>query len=143
MKGQTVMETANPNVGGKKNMKVKDLGEPVELTRREREEIEKKRKEDAYRKKHAEGQTDEYKADMARLEEARKRRLQAQEKQLEETKVSTRVESDDDDSDDEKLDTRTVKAMKPAQLKDALKARGLSTQGQKKDLIDRLLATIK
>jgi len=51
-------------------------------------------------------------------------------------------DDDDDDDDDPKLDARTVKAMKPAQLKDALKKKGLSTQGQKKDLVDRLLNAI-
>ena len=33
--------------------------------------------------------------------------------------------------------------MKPAQMKDQLKARGLSTQGNKKDLLARLLEACK
>ena len=37
-----------------------------------------------------------------------------------------------------KLDKRKVKKMKPAQLKEELKLRGLSTQGNAKELVARL-----
>ena len=47
------------------------------------------------------------------------------------------------DDEDEKLDAREIKKMKPPQLKEHLKARGLSTQGAKKDLIARLLEACK
>lgn len=40
---------------------------------------------------------------------------------------------------DEPLDARAIKALKPNVLKDKLKERGLSIQGQKKDLIQRLI----
>lgn len=40
---------------------------------------------------------------------------------------------------DEPLDARAIKALKPNVLKDYLKDRDLSTQGQKKDLIQRLI----
>jgi len=40
----------------------------------------------------------------------------------------------------EKLDPREIKKMNGKQLKDYLKERGLSIQGQKKELIDRLIA---
>lgn len=40
---------------------------------------------------------------------------------------------------EEVLDARSIKALKPAILKDKLKERGLSTQGQKKDLVQRLI----
>lgn len=40
---------------------------------------------------------------------------------------------------DEPLDARAIKALKPNVLKDYLKDRNLSTQGQKKDLIQRLI----
>lgn len=40
---------------------------------------------------------------------------------------------------DEPLDARAIKALKPALLKEKLKERKLSTQGQKKDLIQRLI----
>lgn len=42
-------------------------------------------------------------------------------------------------STDEPLDARAIKALKPNVLKDYLKDRNLSTQGQKKDLIQRLI----
>jgi len=92
---------------------------------------------------------------MERLQEARKRREELAAAPKEEVAKKNDVveevakkndvvqaDDDDDDDDDPKLDARTVKAMKPAQLKDALKKKGLSTQGQKKDLVDRLLNAI-
>mmetsp|Transcript_6904 Transcript_6904/g.9669 ORF Transcript_6904/g.9669 Transcript_6904/m.9669 type:complete len:235 (-) Transcript_6904:85-789(-) len=152
-KGPTVFATANPNAEDRnKFKKAKDLhdSEAPELTRREKEELEKQRAADHYRKLHAEGKTDEYKADMERLAAARKRREELAAKQKSDTEQAEKIKHDaaqatqhSDDSDDEKLDSRTVKAMKPAQLKEALKKRGLSTQGQKKELTDRLLAAIK
>jgi hypothetical protein len=50
----------------------------IPLTRREREEIEKQRSAAAYQKKHAEGKTDEFKVDMERLKEAKKRREESE-----------------------------------------------------------------
>ena len=47
---------------------------------------------------------------------------------------------DDDDDTVEKLDLREIKKMNAKQLKDYLKERGLSLQGQKKELADRLIA---
>ena len=38
-----------------------------------------------------------------------------------------------------KLSNREIKGMKPAKLKEALKARGASIQGNKKQLLQRLL----
>lgn len=40
---------------------------------------------------------------------------------------------------DEPLDARAIKALKPAALKEKLKERDLSTQGQKKELVQRLI----
>jgi hypothetical protein len=40
----------------------------------------------------------------------------------------------------EKLDPREIKKMNGPKLKECLKERGLSTQGQKKELMDRLVA---
>lgn len=48
--------------------------EKVELSRREREELEKQKAKERYNKLQAEGKTDQAKADMARLAEIRKRR---------------------------------------------------------------------
>ena len=57
-------------------MKAKDMtvGEPAELSRREREEMEKQRAKEDYERRHKEGKTDEYKKDMERLQAAKKRR---------------------------------------------------------------------
>jgi hypothetical protein len=44
-----------------------------------------------------------------------------------------------EDSGKTKLDPRNVKKMNPKEMKDALKERGLSQQGNKKELLDRLL----
>lgn len=41
------------------------------------------------------------------------------------------------------LDPKDIKKLKPAQMKDQLKARGLSTQGNKKELLARLLEACK
>lgn len=60
-----------------KDMKMSMASEKPELSRREREELEAKRKEAAYRKKHEAGETDEAKSDLARLAEVRKRREDA------------------------------------------------------------------
>ena len=40
------------------------------------------------------------------------------------------------------LDRKAVKKMKPKEVKKHLKARGLSTQGNKKEIVARLLATL-
>ena len=55
-----------------------------QLSRREREEIEKQRAKARYQKLHAEGKTDEAKADLARLAIIRKQREDAEKKRQEE-----------------------------------------------------------
>ncbi|CAO1434358.1 unnamed protein product [Diamesa serratosioi] len=55
-----------------------DGAPPVEqLSRREREEIEKQKNKDAYQKLHAEGKTDQAKADLARLAIIKQQRAEA------------------------------------------------------------------
>ena len=48
--------------------------EKVQLSRREKEELDKQRAKERYDKMHAEGKTDQAKADLARLAEIRRRR---------------------------------------------------------------------
>ena len=95
---------------------------------------------------------DEAKKDLARLAEIKARREAAKKKKEDEkkaeeaaaaaTKAAAAAADDDDDSSDdsevEELDMREIKKMKPPTLKEHLKKRGLSTQGNKKDLIKRL-----
>jgi len=84
-KGAAAMiEVENPNRAQKKVKKVTDLEkEPTkaavkpELSRREREEIEKARAKVHYQKMHAAGKTEEARSDLARLALVRKQREEA------------------------------------------------------------------
>lgn len=83
------------------NMKAKDLklgaeGAPKpELSRREREELDKRAAKAAYDRKHAKGETDEAKADLARLAEVRKRRQVAAEAKKAEAEEAARAEAEE------------------------------------------------
>lgn len=160
-----LVEVENPNKAPVKMTKLKDLGDAaVPMTRREREEKEKEEKAAAYRKRHEAGLTEEYKRDMAKLAEVKARRDAAAAKakaeqeavELAEAERKAAAESananrsDDEDEDDKKkkkkgkssiprIDKITIKKMKPAQLKEALKERGLDIQGSAKELQARLL----
>ncbi|POM60059.1 hypothetical protein PHPALM_31127 [Phytophthora palmivora] len=143
-----IAKTQNPNAKKKANkvMKAKDMDDnaaPQQLSRREREAIEKERAAAYYMKKHLAGETDEAKKDLARLAEVKRRREEAEQRKKEEEaaaaereKAKKKVEVK---NDDEPLDARAIKALKPAVLKEKLKERNLSTQGQKKELIQRLI----
>ncbi|RLN87264.1 hypothetical protein BBJ28_00015698 [Nothophytophthora sp. Chile5] len=172
-----IAKTQNPNAKKKANkvMKAKDMdadAAPQQLSRREREAIEKERAAAYYLKKHLAGETDEAKKDLARLAEVKRRREEAEQRKQEEEAgayrtVLTELLWRDDGSmltdvctfwwklaaaarekskkkvqvkdDDEPLDARAIKQLKPAVLKEKLKERDLSTQGQKKDLVQRLI----
>ena len=164
---EALIEVENPNKAGTnpRMMKMKDLGlaEEVPLTRKEREEKEKAEKAAAYRKRHEAGLTEEYKRDMAKLAEVKARRDAAAAKAKAEQEAAAAAEearkkaveaanagSDDEDDDDRrkkkggkpsipKLDKIAIKKMKPAQLKEELKVRGLDIQGSAKQLTERLL----
>ena len=149
---QGVIDVQNPNAGGAQHMKAKDMtSEPtVELSRREREELEKQRSKEDYERRHKEGKTDEFKKDMERLQQAKKRREEEEAKRASVAKANEEAQSRAkastaagaglvDDDENEKLDPREVKKMNGKQLKERLKERGLSTQGQKAELIARLL----
>lgn len=81
-----LIEIENPNRVQKKTKKLTTLNKELDsdkpqLSRREREEIEKQRAQAHYQKLHAEGKTEQARADLARLaiikqqrEEAKKRR---------------------------------------------------------------------
>ena len=79
--GKAPIATHNPNLVSNKMKKIKDLTlEEVakpQLNRKEREALEAERKKAAYQKLHAEGKTDEAKADMERLRLIRMQREDA------------------------------------------------------------------
>lgn len=88
-----LIETQNPNRVVAKPKKVSTLsvaassGGKPQLSRREREEIEKQRATAHYRKMHAEGKTEEARADLARLALIRQQREEAAKKKEEERKA--------------------------------------------------------
>ncbi|XP_046887869.1 pdgfa associated protein 1a [Hypomesus transpacificus] len=77
-----LIEIENPNRVSQKNKKVTelDVNAPKELSRREREEIEKQKAKERYMKLHLEGKTDQARADLARLAIIKKQREDAAKK---------------------------------------------------------------
>ncbi|KAM9305864.1 28 kDa heat- and acid-stable phosphoprotein [Gastrophryne carolinensis] len=84
-----LIDIENPNRAAQTSKKVAqvDLDGPRELSRREREEIEKQKAKERYMKMHLAGKTDQAKADLARLAIIRKQREEAAKKKEEEKKV--------------------------------------------------------
>merc|ERR1711862_37971 len=129
------------------------------MSRREREEAEKAAAAAAYRKKHEAGLTEEYKRDMEKLAEVRKRREEAEARNKAEKEAADTLEAErrkqaeaagafggDDEKKSKKKSSSKSKdsipkldKMKPAQLKEQLKLRGLDIQGNAKQLTQRLL----
>uniref|UniRef100_A0A3Q3JTD2 Casein kinase substrate phosphoprotein PP28 domain-containing protein n=1 Tax=Monopterus albus TaxID=43700 RepID=A0A3Q3JTD2_MONAL len=85
-----LIEIENPNRMAQKSKKVTqiELDEPKQLSRREREEIEKQKAKERYMKMHLAGKTDQAKADLARLAIIRKQREDAAKKKEEEKKAA-------------------------------------------------------
>ncbi|XP_051523595.1 28 kDa heat- and acid-stable phosphoprotein-like isoform X2 [Myxocyprinus asiaticus] len=77
-----LIEIENPNRVSQKSKKVTevDVSAPKELSRREREEIEKQKAKERYMKLHLEGKTDQARADLARLAIIKKQREDAAKK---------------------------------------------------------------
>lgn len=160
-----LIEVENANRAPAKMTKLKDMdgSGPAPMTRKEREEKEKEAKAAAYRKRHEAGLTEEYKRDMEKLAEVKARREAAAARASEEKKAAELAEEErkkaveaanamggsDDEGDKKKkkkggksipkLDKIAIKKMKPAQLKEALKERGLDIQGNAKALQARLI----
>ncbi|KAM9463082.1 pdgfa associated protein 1a [Clarias gariepinus] len=82
---QGLIEIENPNRVSQKSKKAAevDVEAPRELTRREREEIEKQKAKERYMKLHLEGKTDQARADLARLAIIKKQREDAAKKREE------------------------------------------------------------
>ncbi|CAJ1075861.1 pdgfa associated protein 1b [Xyrichtys novacula] len=88
-----LIEIENPNRVAQKSKKVTqiEIDEPKQLSRREREEIEKQKAKERYMKMHLAGKTDQAKADLARLAIIRKQREEAAKKKEEEKKAKDAV----------------------------------------------------
>nr|XP_042131186.1 28 kDa heat- and acid-stable phosphoprotein-like [Peromyscus maniculatus bairdii] len=84
-----LIDIENPNLVAQTTKKVTqlDLDGPKELSRREREEIEKQKARERYMKMHLAGKTEQAKADLARLAIIRKQREEATRKKEEERKA--------------------------------------------------------
>eukprot|EP00898_Chlorokybus_atmophyticus_P003320 jgi/Chlat1/398/Chrsp10S01507 len=82
-----VVEVANPNYAGSKAVKATEADveqDTPELSRREREELEKQRAKERYWKLHLAGKTDEAKKDLERLAVIKAQREEAARKRQEE-----------------------------------------------------------
>eukprot|EP00271_Cylindrocystis_brebissonii_P015437 TRINITY_DN38332_c0_g1_i1.p1 TRINITY_DN38332_c0_g1~~TRINITY_DN38332_c0_g1_i1.p1 ORF type:complete len:175 (-),score=76.14 TRINITY_DN38332_c0_g1_i1:277-801(-) len=86
-----LIETANLNVATKSAVKVRDAvasgAGPSELSRREREELQKQASKERYMKLQEQGKTDEAKKDLERLALIRKQRQEAAQRKEEEKKA--------------------------------------------------------
>mmetsp|Transcript_2914 Transcript_2914/g.5462 ORF Transcript_2914/g.5462 Transcript_2914/m.5462 type:complete len:235 (-) Transcript_2914:106-810(-) len=114
------------------NEKSNDGGEgEVHLTRKQREEAEKERKAAEYRRRHELGLTEEYKRDMEKLAEVKRRREEAAKKAAEEKaameafeaerqakleRMNANVDSDSDDSDNEDEKKQKKKSKKKSDI---------------------------
>ncbi|XP_057310376.1 28 kDa heat- and acid-stable phosphoprotein-like [Hydractinia symbiolongicarpus] len=86
---QSLIEVENPNRVQNKMKKAGDIEAEAakpELTRKEREAIEKEQARKRYEKLHAEGKTDEARADLARLAIIKKQREEAAKKKEQDQK---------------------------------------------------------
>ncbi|XP_039072210.1 28 kDa heat- and acid-stable phosphoprotein-like isoform X1 [Hibiscus syriacus] len=83
---QGLIEIENPNLVKQKNVKAKDvdMGRTTELSRREREEIEKQKAHERYMKLQEQGKTEQARKDLERLALIRQQRADAAKKREEE-----------------------------------------------------------
>ncbi|KAE8580006.1 hypothetical protein XENTR_v10024267 [Xenopus tropicalis] len=86
VEGLIDIENPNRNAQSSKKVTQLEIEGPRELSRREREEIEKQKAKERYMKMHLAGKTDQAKADLARLAIIRKQREEAAKKKEEEKK---------------------------------------------------------
>ncbi|KAJ4840404.1 hypothetical protein Tsubulata_002063 [Turnera subulata] len=83
---QGLIQIDNPNLAKAKNVKAKDadMGRTTELSRREREEIEKQRAHERYMRLQEQGKTEQARKDLERLTLIRQQRAEAAKKREEE-----------------------------------------------------------
>jgi len=80
-------DLVNPNHAGVKTLSLADVGAPRQISRREKEQQDKKEAKERYWKLHQAGETDEAKSDLARLAKIRKEREEAQAKRKAESEA--------------------------------------------------------
>lgn len=107
----------NPNANKGNPNEFKD---GIELTRKQREEIDRAAARRRYEEAHAAGKTDEAKADLARLEAVRKRREEAAQKKLE-----------DAEAEKVKEDGKAPKSGMTAEVKEALGGGAARLKGER------------
>ncbi|KAG6594574.1 28 kDa heat- and acid-stable phosphoprotein [Cucurbita argyrosperma subsp. argyrosperma] len=83
---QGIIEIENPNLVKPKTLKARDIdiGKTTELSRREREEIEKQKAHERYMRLQEQGKTEQAKKDLERLTLIRQQRAEAAKKREEE-----------------------------------------------------------
>ncbi|KAM1123534.1 hypothetical protein ACFX13_004994 [Malus domestica] len=83
---QGIIEIENPNLVKPKTVKARDvdMGRTTELSRREREELEKQRARERYMRLQEQGKTEQARKDLERLALIREQRAEAAEKREEE-----------------------------------------------------------
>ncbi|KAL2475305.1 Casein kinase substrate [Abeliophyllum distichum] len=83
---QGIIQVENPNLAKPKNVKAReiDLEKTTELSRREREEIERQKAHERYMKLQEQGKTEQAKKDLERLALIRQQRAEAAKKREEE-----------------------------------------------------------
>ncbi|XVF78653.1 hypothetical protein PTKIN_Ptkin14bG0152400 [Pterospermum kingtungense] len=83
---QGLIQIENPNLVKQKNVKAKDvdMGRTTELSRREREEIEKQKAHEQYMRLQEQGKTEQARKDLDRLALIRQQRAEAAKKREEE-----------------------------------------------------------
>ncbi|KAG5622486.1 hypothetical protein H5410_007704 [Solanum commersonii] len=93
---QGIIEIENPNLVKPKNVKAKnvDIEKTTELSRREREEIEKQQAHERYMRLQEQGKTDQAKKDLERLALIRQQRADAAKKREEEKAAKEQKKSE-------------------------------------------------
>lgn len=93
---QGIIEIENPNLVKAKNMKARDAdtGKTSELSRREREEIEKQRAHERYMRLQEQGKTEQARKDLERLSLIRQQREEAAKKREEEKAAKEQKKSE-------------------------------------------------
>ncbi|KAF6158472.1 hypothetical protein GIB67_022069 [Kingdonia uniflora] len=93
---QGVIEIQNPNLIKQKNVKARDVDieKTTELSRREREEIEKQKSHERYMKLQEQGKTEQARKDLDRLSIIRQERAEAAKKREEEKAAKEQKKSE-------------------------------------------------